>query len=56
MNGDILPRVIAEWVRGAELPTLTPRERPRPDLAPPPVRSLPSSAPAGPEKPIFSIN
>ena len=35
MNGDILPRVIAEWVRGAELPALTPRERPRPDLAAP---------------------
>jgi len=33
MNGDVLPRVIAEWVRGAELPTLTPRERPLPDLA-----------------------
>jgi uncharacterized protein len=35
MNGDVLPRVIAEWVQGAELPTLTPRERPLPDLAAP---------------------
>ena len=35
MNGDILPRVIAEWVLGAELPPLTPRERPCPDLAAP---------------------
>ena len=33
MNGDVLPRVIAEWVRGADLPKLTPRERPIPDLA-----------------------
>jgi predicted AAA+ superfamily ATPase len=33
VNGDVLPRVIAEWVRGAELPTLTPRERLLPDLA-----------------------
>jgi predicted AAA+ superfamily ATPase len=33
MNEDVLPRVVAEWVRGAELPTLTPRERPLPDLA-----------------------
>ena len=27
------PRIVAEWIRGADLPTLTPRERPRPDLA-----------------------
>ncbi|MEW5901356.1 MAG: ATP-binding protein [Acidobacteriota bacterium] len=33
MDGDILPRVIAEWVRGPELPILTPRERSLPDLA-----------------------
>ena len=35
MNADILQRVIAEWVRGAGLPDLTPRERPLPDLAAP---------------------
>jgi predicted AAA+ superfamily ATPase len=34
MNGDVLQRVVAEWVRGAELPPLTPRERPLPDLSP----------------------
>jgi predicted AAA+ superfamily ATPase len=33
MNGDVLQRVIAEWVRGAGLPALTPRQRPLPDLA-----------------------
>ena len=32
MNGDVLLRVVAEWVRGTELPALTPRERPLPDL------------------------
>ena len=33
MNGDILSRVIAEWIRGAELPILIPREQPLPILA-----------------------
>ena len=42
MNGDILQRVIAEWVRGAELPALTPREQPLPDLtvAPRPILAV----------------
>lgn len=46
MNSDVLPRVIAEWVRGAELPTLTPREQPLPDLAAP----RPVLAVAGPRR------
>jgi hypothetical protein len=33
MTADTLTRVIAEWVRGAELPALVPRERPLPDLS-----------------------
>ncbi len=32
INGDILQKVIAEWVRGAELPKLTPREQPKLDF------------------------
>jgi len=35
MNGDGLSKIVAEWVRGTELPTLTPRERPLPGLAAP---------------------
>ena len=42
MDGDVFQRVIAEWVRGAELPTLTPREQPLPDLtvAPRPILAV----------------
>ncbi len=35
MSADVFQKVIAEWVRGPELPILTPRERPLPDLSAP---------------------
>jgi predicted AAA+ superfamily ATPase len=47
MNGDVLQRVIAEWVRGAGLPALTPRQRPLPDLA---QASRPILAVVGPRR------
>ena len=56
MNGDVLQRVVAEWLRGAELPALIPRERPSPlpDLGRPgpsgPLASRPILAVAGPRR------
>ena len=35
MESDSLQKVIAEWLRGADLPALTPRENPIPALKPP---------------------
>ena len=51
MNGDVLQRVVAEWLRGAELPALIPRERPSPlpDLG----RPGPSGPPAS--RPILAV-
>ncbi|MEW5902075.1 MAG: ATP-binding protein [Acidobacteriota bacterium] len=41
MENGALEKVVSEWVRGAELPALTPREGPPPNLDPPrPVLSI----------------
>jgi predicted AAA+ superfamily ATPase len=47
MNGDMIQKVVAEWVRGAEFPPLIPREQPQPDLsaAPRPILAV-----AGPRR------
>jgi len=41
METSALQRIVSEWVRGAELPAMTPRDAPLPDLTPPrPILSV----------------